>query len=327
MQSPWNFSLYQLVLAFLLALILRFYEMSTWSSPIEKTWMKKFLEKFSNEAFLKSLRSSPTISKKVEPMSMLASDQFSNMTKLEKWQHFLRRRFQELENSYYPVVDNLVQKLADLEEVNRKTLPDLDIHQFSFLKEWQDGQISSKNVLTIIKTMDFDKVAKTQLTRRLDHFIENKQNTRMSDYVIPCRDLILRHSVPIYVRYLNMLRQYFEKLVDVDATQEKVTWIEQIHKPDTSIELKIEDLTLNQVVRRLDTIVIPFNNSKYVVGDNTLCLDEDMAKGARAVHWIFAPKCYIDLLKKNFKVNESMDIVQETEYIKKIIGVYINEKV
>lgn len=254
-------------------------------------------------------------------MSMVySSKQFTDMTKIEKYQHFLRRKFQELENSYYPLVDDLTQKLHDIDGINKKRIPDLDIHQFSFIKEWQNGDVSSSYVLAILKTLNIHQVADTQLTRRLSNYISSRNPGVIHDYVLPCRAIIAEKSVPLYAKYLEMLVKYFEKLVEIDQTQEPVTWIEQTFIPKEETKMKVEDLTLNQVIRQLDCQVIPFNHTRYYVGDNVICLDEELSKGGYSIHWIFAPKAYIDELKSYFDVTDAMDLKSESEYIKRIVG-------
>ena len=332
MKQPVNFSLYLLALGFLLALILKFYEMSCWYSETKTSWTKRFLEVFSNFKSTMNLRALPNTLNRVGPMNTpsKSSLMFANMSKIQKWQHFLRRKFQETENSYYPIIDDLTQKLADLELHTRSgnlKFPDFDIHQFSFIKDWQNGDKSSRQVYSILKTMNMQSVAEAQLTRRLDHYMHNRENTVIGDYVKPCKELILAKSVPLYFKYLDMLVRYFEKLVEIDQAQEKVTWIEQMHNNDGTIAKKIEDLPLNQVIRQLDYQVIPFNGSRYYVGENIIVLDEEMAKGAYAIHWLFAPKGYIDELKRRFKVKDYMDIEQESAYIQRLIGAYVNGKV
>ncbi len=332
MERPANFSLYPLVLAISLVLILKFLEMSVSYSRIKTSWTKRFFEGFSSYKFTKSLKPLPDTSNKVGPMSTLSSSNlsFEKMSKIQKWQHFLRRKFQETENSYYPIIDDLVQKLSGVEEIKASgysNLPDFDIHQFTFIKDWQQGEKSSRQVYSILKTMDMQIVAETQLTRRLDNFIHNKENSLVYSYIIPCRALILQNSVPLYFKYLDMLVRYFAKLVEIDQAQEKITWLEQMHDEDGIVKRKIEDLPLNQVIRQLDHQVMPFNTSRYFVGDNIICLDEEMSRGAYAIHWLFAPKAYIDELKGQFKVTDVMDIKQEAGYISKLIGAYINEKV
>lgn len=260
-------------------------------------------------------------------MDIPSIDIYKKMTVSERWQYYLRRRFQELENIYYPIIDNLTAKLADMEEVNASLIPDLDIPQFSFIKEWQNGDVTSQHVLTILKTMNFEKVAETQLTRRLTNYVHSKEKTLIGDYVLPCCAMISKRAVPLYVTYLNLLCKYFEKLVEIDNSQEKITWIEQVHQPNLLVERKIEDLTFNQVLRQLDYQVIPYNSTRYYIGDNILCLDEELSRGAHAIHWILAPKVYIDHLKTTFNIKDVMDIKQEAEYIKNIIGAYTYAKI
>jgi hypothetical protein len=324
-----NFYLYPLVLGFSLVLILKFYEMSYWYSGTKTKWMKKFFVWFSNEAFTQSLKNSPEPLKKVVAMNTQSNTRakdFSDMTKLQKWQHFLRRKFQETENAYYSIIDELVLKLQDLEIHTKRgplAMPDFNIHHFSFIKEWENGEKSTREVYAILKTMQMEKVAVTSLTRRLDHYMENHRSQTVADYVLPCKGLILRNAVPLYVKYLEMLVRYFAKMCETDMQQERVTWIEQMYNSDSTITRKIQDMSVNQAVRQLDFQVIPFNNHKYSVGNNLICLDEDMAKGAHAVHWIFAPKSYIDEMKRQFKIKDVMDLTQEAEYIQSLIGAYI----
>ncbi len=248
---------------------------------------------------------------------------FSDMTKIQKWQHFLRRKFQEVENSYYPTIDDLTQKLFDTDKSARRNPPDFDIRQFEFLKEWQNGDVSSKHVSLILNTMDLRKVADTQLTRRLKNYMKTRKDATIDDFVQPVINIVLISAVPLYVSYLNMLKGYFNKLAEEDSKQELVTWIEQKHGVEKEVIKRIDDLTLNQVLRQLDNQVMPFNTSKYVMGDNLICLDEELARGAFAFHWIFAPKSYIDKIKKEYKIEEYADLKSENTYIQKLIEGYL----
>jgi hypothetical protein len=326
MKLPLSFYRFPSLLDILLVLILKFSEMKHWFSQIETTWMKRFLEQFSNETFMKSLKNSPTISRKAEVMSILSNKRPSDRTILERWQHTLRQRFQTAENAYYSITDDLIQKLDNLtDEKEKKHLPDLTIQQFTFIKAWQDGDKTSKEVLDILDTLDFENIALTQLTRRLEHYLKDKQDSVFSDYVLPCKQLIITNAVPYYAKYLDTLHRYFKKLVEADNAQEKITWLERIYLKDDSLKSRIEDFSLNQTSRRLDCHIIPFNNTRYFVGDNILCLDEELSDGAYCIHWIFGTKSHIDILKKEFNIKDKMDISQEAEYIKSIIGAYVNE--
>jgi len=297
----------------------RFYQIQ-----VQMKSTKEYLQKLLKEILYPDFRKLSTITKEVTmmPTPISNSPDFENMTKPEKYRHFLRRRFQELENSYYAITDELTQKLADLDGVNKKLIPDLDIRSFSFIKEWQYGDISSKQVLTILKSQNPIKTAETQLTRRLTNYMIGKEG-RVCDYILPCRELIMRTSVPLYIRYLGFLQKYFEVLTEIDAAQEKITWIEQVHDKDGAIKMKAQDMPLNQAIHQIEHQVIPFNNHKYFLGKNMICLDEDMAQETTAIHYICAPQCYIEELKKMFKVKDEMDLKTDAEYIKRIIGVYV----
>jgi hypothetical protein len=326
MKQLLNFYLCLLALGFSLELILRFSGVSYSYLAIKIKWMKKFLERFSNEAFTPSLKNLPVPLKRVEAMNIQSNIKvidFRDMTKLQKWQHFLRRKFQETENAYYPVMDELTRKLESLQIHPKQNTPDFNIHQFSFIKEWENGEKSTREVYAILKTLEMEKVAVTCLTRRLDNYMENHRSQIVADYILPCKGLILDRAVPLYSKYLDMLLRYFEKMCEVDNQQERVTWIEQIYNSDTTMSRTIQDMSVNQAVRQLDFQVMPFSNHKYSVGSNLICLDEDMAKGAHAVHWIFAPKSYIDEMKKQFKIKDVMDMKQEAKYIQALIGTYI----
>lgn len=242
------------------------------------------------------------------------------MTKIQKYQHFLRRRFQEFENAYYPLTDALQQKLASIHGI---TPPDLDINQFPFIQDWQDGELSSEQVYKLLKTFNMKNVAETQLLRRMKNFLLKNPIKVVENQIVPCSALIETNAMPAYVSYLNLLLKYFEKLAEVDAGQIKMTWIEQMYHPGGTITKKIDDLYLNQVIRQLESQVLPFNSMKYIIGDNILCLDEECAKDTSAIHWICGPKCYIEGLQETFNVVQTIDIAKETDYIKRIIGEYL----
>ncbi len=269
--------------------------------------------------FLKSLNSSHITTKKAEVMTV----NFSNMTKIQKYQHFLRRRFQEVENLYYPIVDDLTQKVADLTGNIKHPMPDLTLNQFTFIKDWQYGDLSSSEVAQILKTFKIDDVAKAQLTRRLNNYLLIEKNELVRSYVAPCINLITTNVAEKYESYLRLLINYFDKLVEIDKNQEQITWIEQFYDLDSSVRNRINDMPFNQAIFQLENQVIPYNGTKYYIGDNIVCLNEEAGQGAYAMHYIFAPKCYIDELKDRFKIAERMEFSKESTYLKRLIGVYV----
>lgn len=243
-----------------------------------------------------------------------------NMTTVQRWQYHLGRKYKAIEQAYYPIVDELEQKLSDLKITD---LPDFDLHEFSFIKQWQNGDCNAKDVLDVLKSMKpFDQVAEARLTRKLTNYMEFKKMDILCDYMIPARALIATNAVPLYSKFLGMLETFFTKLTEMEREQMKVTWISQAHKGD-EYETIVQDITLNQTVCQLHYFIPGFNNSKYFMGDNILCLDEDQAQNAHVVHWIFAPKEYIDFLKKEFNIKDAMDILKESAYVSTMIKEYL----
>lgn len=255
-------------------------------------------------------------------MSTTLTD-FSKMTKIQKYQHFTRRKFQQVENEYYPLIDELTEKMADLREVQK--IPDFTLYTFSFLKDWQHGVVDTGFVLAILRSMDLKDVAEKQLTRRLTNFIlSNEGRCPVScEYVKDVRDQLIQKAVPLYETYLSMLVKFFQKMHEIDQSQIRLTWLEQTFRHNGEVSTEIRDVTLNQAFRELQSNVICHNTHKYIVGNNLIVFDEDLADEDLACHWIFAPKTYIEQLKTLFQVEEKMDLKTEKDYIKKLIGAYV----
>lgn len=247
---------------------------------------------------------------------------FSLMSKIEKYQYFLRRKYQHVENTYYPLMDDFEQKLADLRIIDPKEIPDFTIHQFSFIRDWQAGECDTSFVLELLSSMNFPDIAEKQITRRLSNFVAHRSHPVLRDYVNGVRDQLIKSTVPLYNEYLNLLLRYFKKLQEIDESQVKLTWLEQIHRDNGEVVVSATDISLNQAFRHLDTSVIPFSDHKYVVGNNLIVFNEEMDSDM-ACHWIFGPQSYIKELSKMFNVVETMDIAEEKDYIKRLIGVYV----
>lgn len=249
-----------------------------------------------------------------------------DLTIIQRWQKYMRNKYMELERAYYPVVDDLEQKLHDMSDINKKDIPDFNIHEFTFIRDWQRGEINADQVLTILKTMKYEQVAHAKLTRRMTNYMTYSNKNILQDYIIPVRAIIENNALPVYITYMQMIEMFFKRVADAEKTQLKVTWIKQISEDDkTTSKTEVNDLTLNQVVRKIDTKILPFNNHKYFAGDNIICMDEDLANVGHAIHWIFASKEYIDILKKQFEITDSMDIKHEGVYIRNMIKAFLNE--
>lgn len=251
---------------------------------------------------------------------------FRNMRPIQKYQHFTRRKLQETENMYYPLIDAMMEKIIDLEEVDKKMVPDFDLYNFSFIVEWQTGLVSTRFVLDLLKGMDHKNIAEKQLTRRLTNFIKDKEMScpRTCDYVREVRKQLLEKAVPIYVRYLELLTKYFDKMYEIDAAQIPVTWLEETwrHKSGEATS-SVREMSFNQVYRDIQANVIPNSTHRYFVGKNLIVFDETVSEDITFLHWIFLPESYAAQLKKLFDITEEMPIKDEKPYIQKIIGAHI----
>lgn len=235
------------------------------------------------------------------------------------YQSWLKKKYTEFEDAYWLELDELRLKVRDL----GYDMPELRLHEFAFIRDWQNGKVSSTQVHEIFQSMDLERVANVRITRRLSSFM--LQCDDVADYV---KHVIAglkaeKGAVELYVKYLNMLRKYFEVLARIDAEQVPITWLEQ-ELPETAtgqMRTRIQDMPLNQFIHFMDAFIIGSIQGTYSVGDNIVVFDESHDNG-RMIHWVFAPKTYIDILKTLYKVKEALEFEQEKAYIVKLIEGY-----
>lgn len=297
----------------------------------ETKWTVMFLLALLLDKFFQSLNdllNTTWINPKVKKMQLrtLSQEEFSKMPIVGRYQHFARKRFQEVENIYYSHIDELDQKLRDLNEINEKLIPDFTLHNFSFVEDWQWGDVNSEYVYGLLKGMNLPDVAEKTVCRRLRNFMEGKETSAPDShhYIKAVHDKLKVTCVPAYLNYLSMLRSYFEKMYLIDKTQVKLTWIQQTWGNDGVVKAKVRDITLNQMSREIDAGIMPHNEHKYTVGDNVVVFDEDLLDDGTTCHWIFGPKEYIAQIRQQFKVVEKIDLEDEKDYIRKLIGTFIS---
>jgi hypothetical protein len=256
---------------------------------------------------------------------MPSRDEWKLMPKIERYQHLTRRKFQEMENKYYSYIDGLTQKLDDIGEIHPDYIPDFTLHTFTFIKDWQYGDVNTQYAYTLLKGMNLADVAEKTVCRRLKNFMMGKerQSPASCEYISAIHDKLKIECVPLYLSYLNMLLKLFEQMVLIDDSQMRLTWIEQVFKKNGEINSRAREITLNQMYREIDNQIIPHNEHKYIVGENIIVFDETLTDEGIACHWIFGPKEYIKHLKTQFKVIEYMNLTEEKNYIKKLIGAFI----
>lgn len=323
---PANIFLYLSVFGSLWLLILILFELEPWPTLTEMKWIGMFLLALLKNKFYQSLNDWFNYIKRVGTMKTVSELEWTHMSIVGRYQHFTRRKFQEMENIYYRHTDDLTQKLEDLGEIDSAFIPNFTLHTFSFLKEWQHGDVNTDYALSLLKGFDLPSVAEKTICRRLQNFMHGKEKSapQSYEYIKAVHDRLLVHCVPLYLKYLEMLVKYFEKMKSIDQTQIRLTWIERIYQNNGEVSTRAKEVTLNQMYREIDSNILPHNDHRYVVGDNIVVFDEDLANEDLACHWVFGPKEYIKILKDRFKITESMSVLDEKDYIKKLIGTYIS---
>lgn len=262
---------------------------------------------------------------KTTQVHTLSKDEWSRLPIIGRYQHFVRRKYQEMENNYYCYTDELEQKLADLGEIRPNNIPQFTLNTFSFIKDWQYGDVSTEYVYNILKGMNLPDVAEKTVCRRLRNFMEGKEHRYPAsyEYTYAVHERLKVACVPLYLKYLELLLKYFEKMVEIDKSQIRMTWIEKIFKKNGEIHTSAHDITLNQAFREIDSTIIPNNSHRYSVGDHVLVFDEDLGNEDTICHWIFGPKAYIEQLKKEFHVTEVIDLKEEKQYIQNLIRTFV----
>lgn len=250
--------------------------------------------------------------------------QANSTSNLRRYQELMGKKFKESEGAYYTVIDDLTQKLGDLDECGGGAdVPDFMLKRFPFIYEWENGEISAAQALHRLKQMDPEEVAHKHLTRALTNYMF--KDNRAAEYIKGILPDIKTNIVPTYKRYLELLTRYFQKMADEDAKQVPVSWLEVSIQKDDSFRTNLTDMPVNQVINYLDTYFLrDIVKNGYFFGNNVIVIDEDWpnAAGQRTTHWLFMPTAYAGLLKSLYDINNVLDLETDREYINGIIKEY-----
>lgn len=237
------------------------------------------------------------------------------INRLKLYRENLQKKYMRVESLYYNEIDELIEKLDDI-EIN--PIPLFDLREFTFINDWSDGNITSSAVLKILESFAIEDVAKNRITRRLFNYMFDVPET--ADYVKDVLERLKERVVPIYIDYLKVLTMYFKKLEEIDKRQEKITWLRNTFSDETGSLTEVQEYTFNQAIKYLDTFVLDKSEVQYTVGNNIIVFGESKKVGNPVFHWLFAPKSYVDFMKDLYDIKEKMDIGDNTEYIKNMIG-------
>lgn len=237
--------------------------------------------------------------------------------KLSLYQKWLKKKFYSIELLYYNHVDELSQTIGDLEVPGLKPDDyDFTLNEYSFVRHWEDGLISSAKVHTIMEMMNLEDAARAKITKRLQNLMF-KHDT-LTEHIKPVITALDGECIELMVQYLTMMKRFFKKMKEIDETQVNLTWVQQFFKKNKSDELAVEQMTLNQTIRHIEAFIDGSAGQRFHLGDQIIVFDEEIGFDDRAIHWIFAPRTYIELLRVLFDVKENLG-KDEIEYLKNLL--------
>ncbi len=238
---------------------------------------------------------------------------------LDKYQSTLRKKYLRIDGLYYDIIDHLKEQIKDFEFGDEfKRNPNFNLTDYTFLDDWESGLISSDEVFNIISKWDIVDVANLSTTRRLRNYKVLAAETRF--VVDESLEKIRQVIIPEYIAYLNLMKRFFQKAVECDQQQVKVTWMEVTVTKEDSISKSTTELTLNQTVRQVDAYVKRHIQNAYYLGKNAIMIHEHKDdKGTARSHWLFAPESYINLMKKKYNIDDELDDSDDKNYLKDLL--------
>jgi hypothetical protein len=261
--------------------------------------------------------------KKGLPMQVIPN----STSNLIRFRDLMTKKFKESEGLYYTHIDDLVEKLADIDIGQTLEQPDFELNQFPFLLDWEFGHISSQEVCESLQHLKPAEVAHKHLTRKLTNYMMKNDEAR--EYIKSILPDIKERICPIYTRYIELLQTYFSKLAFEDARQVPMTWLEVTVKPDNSMTTRIDDMPFNQVLNYIDTYFIhDIDQTGFFLGKNIFVIHEtgEPTHGAYTTHWIFGPESYVDMTKHLYDVTNELDLETDGAYINGLIKEFANDK-
>lgn len=236
-------------------------------------------------------------------------------SKLGLYQRWLKNKFQSIEALYYSHVDELTQTIGDLDEPGVKP-EDFTLTEYSFIQQWEDGMISSAKVYKILDMANLENAAKAKITKRLTNYMFKYDV--LTVHIKPVVSALDGECVELMVEYLTMMKRFFKKMAEIDETQVEISWVQQFFRKDKGVETVTEEMTLNQTIKHIDTFINLPAGQRFYLSDQIIVFDEEIGQEDRAIHWIFAPRTYIELLRVLFNVKEALG-KDEVEFLRNLI--------
>jgi len=115
-----------------------------------------------------------------------------------------------------------------------------------------------------------------------------------------------------------MMKRFFRNMAEIDQRQMKLSWVQQFMKVDQGTEVVSEEMTLNQTIHHIDAFISGSDHQSFHLRDQVIVFSEEVGVDDRAIHWIFGPRTYIELIRKIFNIKEDLGKL-EIEFLKGVI--------
>lgn len=231
------------------------------------------------------------------------------------YQRWLKNRFHSIETLYYNSVDDLTQKLGDLDEPGIQP-EDFTLTEYTFIQQWEDGLISSAQVYEIMTMMNIEHAARAKITKRLQNYMFKYEI--LTPHIKPVIAELDGECMTLMIEYLVMMRRFFKQMTKIDDTQMQISWVQQFFKKDNGTEVVTEEMSLNQTIHHIDAFIDKSASQRFHLLDQVIVFDEEVGVDDRAIHWIFGPRTYIELLRVLFNVKEDLGKL-EIEFLKDVL--------
>lgn len=212
---------------------------------------------------------------------------------------FVEANYKALEDAFYVALDDLEQKLGDL----NISMPISSLPTFEFITNWLTGDFSATYVFNRLDKLDIPDVARKQLTRKLTTLMF--ENAEVSEYVKLTIAKIKEEVVPLYEKYLKSLLVYFKILSFVEAKEMPLVWVEKRIKENGTSEVWKHQMPTDQLIKKFLAYDLSNTNVKLRLGMNMVSFHENYNINIKYQNVVLGPKRSIDQVAKELGISRT----------------------
>lgn len=220
---------------------------------------------------------------------------------------------QKVEDAYYEQVDQFFVQLDEKDDI---PVMNLEFFPFSFMEDWELGNLDSAEVWESLCAMDYKEAAKNKLTKKLVNLMI--KHDHIAGYVKPTINAVLDNCQHDLIKYLECLEDLFGEYAKIDDEQVQLTWIEQKFRKNGEVVEDCYELSINQIVRQISNYICPNLKKAFHVSEHVVVFDE-VKDEERTVSWFFGPASYMDVLRSEFGITEKLSSSGEYQMLKTIM--------